>query len=355
MEGAGAAAEAAAVTDAPAYHPDSLLVQWHLTDRCNLRCRHCYGDATVSDLKSSELTSILTQIRTLITVLRRRKGGRRFPAHINVTGGEPFLRDDFFPLLESFHALRDEFSFAILSNGSLINPPVAGELQRLRPGFVQLSLDGEEKTHDAIRGTGDFARVLQGVTTLSRAKIPVLLSFTAQRSNYQEFGAVAELGRHLGVKRVWADRFLPLGGAEQERDQVLTPEETREFFENIRDARCKGGKNSRTEIAMHRALQFLVGGGRPYRCQAGSALITILASGDLCPCRRLPLSAGNLLTSNLVTLYDASPLFQQLRNPATLQGCVGCLYERVCGGGLNCLGYALTGELRQRDPGCWLK
>lgn len=337
------------------YLPASLLVQWHITGRCNLHCRHCYGEARPPDLDAKSLFAILAQIRALIAELRLRAGHRRIPVHLTVTGGEPLLHRSFFPLLEEFHARRNEFSFAILSNGTFIDAEAAHTLRRLGAGFVQLSVEGGESCHDAIRGAGDFARVVQAATTLRRAEVPVLFSFTAQRSNFREFGTVAALGRQLGVKRVWADRFIPLGGAQEAQDAVLSPAETREFFEIVYRARQEGGEKNRTEISLHRALQFLVGGGRPYRCQAGKGLLTILADGEVVPCRRLPLPVGNLLATPLQQLYAASPLLEQLRAPSPVPGCAGCLYEEACAGGLRCLAQAQAGDLAQRDPGCWLR
>lgn len=67
----------------------------------------------------------------------------------------------------------------------------------------------------------------------------------------------------------------------------------------------------RTEIAMHRALQFLVSRGTPYHCTAGDTLITVQPDGDLYPCRRI---VGNVLETPLCELYHRSDLFCSLRD-----------------------------------------
>ena len=338
-----------------AFIPEKLLIQWHITEECNLACQHCYQETQTAGVGSDGLDIILARIRDLIADLCRKAGGRKIPAHITVTGGEPFLRDDFFTLLEQFHALRNEFSFAILSNGSLIDTQLARQLSKLKPGFVQLSLDGKKATHDRIRCDGDFDRVMRAATCLKKAGIPLLIAFTAQRDNFREFADVAATGRTLGARRVWADRFIPLGGSKEERDRVLLPSETREFFEIMQKSRKGGGIFNTTEIAMHRALQFLIGGGKPYRCQAGGGLITILANGDLCPCRRMPIPVGNLLLNSLATLYQENRLFRKLRDKNTIShSCRECFYAQVCNGGLRCLGHSMHGELYHTDPGCWL-
>jgi radical SAM protein with 4Fe4S-binding SPASM domain len=108
-----------------------------------------------------------------------------------------------------------------------------------------------------------------------------------------------------------------------------------------------------TEIALHRALQFL-GGGPAYHCTAGDTLITVMPDGTLYPCRRMPINAGNLHQTPLEILYDG-PLFRQLRDPAVVaSGCEKCTYEKLCRGGLRCLSHAVEGSLSIADPGCWL-
>jgi radical SAM protein with 4Fe4S-binding SPASM domain len=138
-------------------------------------------------------------------------------------------------------------------------------------------------------------------------------------------------------------------------EQVLTPAETREFFEIMRKARSRARWSfGRTEIAMHRALQFLVAGGKPYHCTAGDTLITVQPNGDLYPSRRMPIRVGNLMETPLVELYYESDLFRALRDRDCISdGCQGCSYSKLCRGGLKCLSYAVAGDPLKADPGCW--
>jgi len=110
----------------------------------------------------------------------------------------------------------------------------------------------------------------------------------------------------------------------------------------------------KTEISLHRALQFLVNGGRPYHCTAGDSLITVLPGGDLLPCRRMPVAVGNLRENSLVQLYYGSELFQALRDRTRISaGCEHCFYARLCRGGLKCLSHAINRDPFTADPGCW--
>jgi len=333
-----------------------LLLQWHITERCNLRCAHCYQEGySGAELPFSGIVNILCQY---LDFLKSWKGGARRFGHITVSGGEPFVREDFFEILELFRSHKKEFSFSILTNGSLINREVAGRLSFLGPRFVQLSLEGTESTHDALRGKGSYAKALEAIRHLKKEGLRVLISFTAHRANYREYGAVAAIGRSLRVDRVWADRLIPCGAGAHMRSEALTPDETRDFMEIMKRScrRSIFAPFNRTEVSMQRALQFLFSGERPYRCAAGDSLITVQSNGDLVPCRRMPIAAGNLREAALADLYNHGEIFKRLRDRSRVpDGCESCLYSGLCGGGLKCLSYAVTGSPFKADPGCWIR
>lgn len=338
------------------YVPRGLLLQWHITERCNLRCAHCYQSTySGQELLFQNLLKIVRQFKDLLDFWRYRVSQHPVRGHITVTGGEPFVRKDFMDLLEIFAANRKHFSFAILTNGSFIDAIMARRLRKLGPAFVQVSIEGTQATHDTIRGNGNFERTVLALKHLVKQRIRTLISFTAHRTNFREFAEVAQLGRKLRVSRVWADRLIPFGIGSVLQDQMLTPDETHEFFEIMLRARNEVKRHlfSRTEISMHRALQFLVGGGRPYHCTAGDSLVTVQPNGDLYPCRRMPICVGNLMNTPLSELYYNSDLFRSLRDQNRINnGCEECSHSRLCRGGLKCLTYAITGDPFKADPGC---
>lgn len=342
----------------PAPPARCLLLQWHITDRCNLRCTHCYQENHEGeDPSHAALREILAQYEELLAFQRSQIPRRRIGGCVTITGGEPFLHLDCWDLLETLAANRPRYRFAILTNGTRIDAAAARRLRQLRPAFVQVSIEGTEATHDAIRGRGNFRRTAEAARHLVKNRIRTLISFSAHQGNYREFPEVARLGRRLGVARVWADRVLPYGAGKNLEDRLLTPEQTREFFELMYAERLASRRRwfCHTEIAMHRALQFLATGAKPYRCTAGDALITVLPNGDLLPCRRMPIRVGNLFETPLRTLYYESDLFRELRDRNRVSaGCEGCPHATSCQGGLRCLSYALTGDPFAADPGCTL-
>ncbi len=349
------------IPDEAAYRPPSILLQWHITERCNLRCAHCYQESySRPDPSLEALLGILHQFTDMLQSWNRgcspgREGDRArrvVPGQITLTGGEPLLHADFFPLLEAISRLRPSIHFSVLTNGSVIDQGTAARLRSLRPAFVQISLEGTEGRHDEIRGPGSYGAALAGIDNLVKAGIRTLISFTAHKANFRDFPEVAKIGQKLGVTRVWADRLIP-NGSGSDLD-LLTPSETAEFLRIMQETASRGKRaGSGTEIAMHRALQFLAAGGHPYSCQAGNSLITIMPDGELLPCRRMPVRVGNVLEEPLSVLYQKGKLFQKLRDEKRIsRGCADCIFAALCRGGLRCLAYAVKGDAFAADPGC---
>ncbi len=155
----------------------------------------------------------------------------------------------------------------MLSNGSLIDTTAASWLAGLKPDFVQLSLEGSEAAHDAIRGKRDYQRVVQALRCLNSADVPTMVSFTAHGNNYREFPAVVQAAQECG-----AMRFGLIAGSAGETaavNGVLSAGETRDFFAIMDMMRrsANDGIFPKTEVAMHRALQFLVAGEDPIRAR----------------------------------------------------------------------------------------
>lgn len=258
-------------------------------------------------------------------------------------------------LLSRIHSAYPYLHKALLTNGSLIDSAIAEWLAGFNFDFIQLSLEGREATHDALRGAGDHQRVIRALHCLKKANVKTMLSFTAHRHNYREFPVVSDIAKQCGVQRIWSDRCLPLGASSRD-DAVLSPIETEEFFRIMQGAAqsMQSWMRKRSEVAMHRALQFLVAGGRPYSCQAGRSLLAVMPDGDVYPCRRMPIRIGNLFEDQIDSIYEESPLLRRLRADSGIpEGCQGCFYAKACRGGLKCLSYSLTGDPFQKDPGCW--
>ncbi len=338
------------------YTPKQFHLQWHITQRCNLRCTHCYQENYKNtDLPFKDLVKIVDQFKEALKSFSQ-KNGQTIKGHITVTGGEPFIRKDFFDLLALFAKNNAYFTFSILTNGTLINEETAEKIKLYGPTYVQVSVEGKKETHDLIRGNGSYEKTTSAIKYLLAQKIPTVVSFTAHKKNFQEFKDVVDLSKKLGVNRVWSDRIIPCGSGEAMKELQLSAEETKIFFELMKQEKIQtNDRFCKTEVAMHRALQFLCG-GKPYVCQAGKSLITIDTNADMYPCRRMPIKVGNVLESDIISIYNNSELFKKLQNPNQCESkCISCTHFNKCQGGLKCLSYATTGNPFIKDPGCWIK
>jgi len=330
--------------------PTKFTFQWHINETCNRRCTHCYQTA-YSDT-GFDINGLLHVLNKLVAFLNGfEQNGKTPKAHINFTGGEPFLHTDFLSLLKEVKASR-RFSFGILSNGYLLPQKELKKLYELGPKFIQISLEGSKETNDLIRGTGSYDEVSRALKTYQKAGIPTLLSFTANANNYKELKPVSEAARKYGVFKVWTDRYLP---SDHSDPLALNKEQKQDYFSRIRkeQIRQKYRPFSKTRIASNRALQFLMSGGKPYKCTAGTQLFTIMHNGIVYPCRRLPIELGNILTDDLREIYDNHPVIKELHNPELLDtDCKVCAYSTACAGGLRCLSYAKFGNFSLQDPDC---
>lgn len=324
-----------------------FVLQWHLSENCNLKCLHCYQENHKPvQLKYEQLLDIYNQYKELLKKLKMK-------GHINITGGEPLCNPHLFKILELIKQDADNISFSLLTNGTLINEEIAKKIKSYNPYYVQVSLEGGKKTNDYIRGAGTYKRIAQGIINLRKQDIFTSISFTATKLNYREFPKVVKYARKYKVNNVWSDRYIPLGDSE-DKDLALNFDETREYLNIMNSERNKlmDKKHNITTISMYRALQFQMTNDFAYGCTAGDTLLTVMENGDLVPCRRMPIVVGNLLESNMYDLYKNNKILKELREKKIPDECSDCEHSEMCRGGLKCLTYALYKDLNHKDIGC---
>lgn len=167
--------------------PSLRYLLLHITDRCNLRCRHCFiGECGSTDLP-------LEKIRAVVDEFESMQGLR-----LLVSGGEPLLHRDFWKLNE-YIAERD-LRTVLLSNGTLIDDETA---RRLQAHEVQVSLDGMAAAHDYLRGEGNFERSVKGIQRLTAAGRQVSVATMVHSRNLDDFEELERLVKELGA-REWA-------------------------------------------------------------------------------------------------------------------------------------------------------
>ncbi len=199
----------------PSPIPSLRYLEFQITDRCNLRCRHCYvGDGFHQDLPYEKIPKMLKEFEEI-------QGLR-----LLISGGEPLLHPHFWEMNE---ILRDyAFRSILLSNGILINRGVA---QRLRVHEVQVSLDGIKEGHESIRGEGTFEKALQAIENLQEVNIRVSIATMIHRKNLKEFDRLGSLIQSKNIGEWNVDIPSIAGRMEENRDLWVEPSEAGRFLQ----------------------------------------------------------------------------------------------------------------------------
>ena len=339
---------------------NGFYLQWHITKKCNCRCKHCYQcyEQFSDDMDLKHLIRIFLQYKEFLKYFYENQiSGVKVRPQISITGGEPFLHNDFMDFLKILSTNKDFFFICILTNGTLITKEIAKKLKEYNITQIQVSIEGNEKIHDEIRGNGNFKKAIRGIEYLLDENIKTHISFTAHQINYKSFKDVVDLGKKLGVQCVWTDRVIPINGNKEIIS--LSPEETKEYINTINHLKkLYSNPKDSFSVSNTRALQKIGTEEEdyPYYCHAGLDMFTLMENGDLVACRRMPIIVGNVLKSSFKDIYVNSPIMKNLRDilykPA--QGCEECKLAEKCGGGLKCLSYAVYNNYNIADPGCWL-
>lgn len=345
-------------TERLVFRPRYFILQWHITERCNWHCRHCYQEENYikEELPFDKLLKIFRQYLDLIKYFGT-LGPQR--TRLSLTGGEPLLRKDFFLFLEKIYKYNKYFYLSILSNGSLLIKENAHRLKSLGVRAIQVSLEGMEKNNDAIRGQGAFQKTIRAIEILVESKINVSVSFTLTKQNILDVLPLVKLCEELGVWRIGIRRLVPIGRGSVLKDNMLSPRELRKIYFDIEKKRRElKTKNSNLRFIVRGCEESILSQDveRPLSfCGVidGRALV-ILPSGDVIPCRRLPIKIGNVLEKDLLMLYYGSQKLKHLRNLNNAhQFCKKCFYFGSCLSGAKCISYAYFKKLYLPDPQCW--
>lgn len=329
--------------------PKSFHLQWHITERCNLRCRHCYQDPVLmkDELEICDLVKILEKFIKQIETWQLPKETVR----ISLTGGEPLIRNDFLELLQKCYQNRDKFYYGILTNGTLLDEKKVKELKNLKLNYAQISLEGMEKTNDYLRGRGVFKKAVKAIELLKKENIAVNLSLTVSKANLREIPKIVDFSKKLALP-LGIRRLVPSGRGEMLKKIMLSPKEVRRLWNYIQEVNSIYG--NRVELGCEDGI--LVQDFPEYlsrECSAGYASFTVLPNGDVYSCRRLPIFVGNLLKESFQTIYNSKP-FRGLRNMHNINDvCYLCPFYEKCFGGAKCLAFSYFKDASSPDPQCW--
>lgn len=326
--------------------------QWHITERCNRRCRHCYHSSYESqgELSDDQLLQVADKLTSALNAWERRGA-------IGLTGGEPWLRGKAVShLLDQFASSGVVDRVDLMTNGTLLSDADCTQLAA-KPLLrrVQLSMEGASpRTHDGIRGDGSFGETVDAIRRCKRHGLTVAVMMTLSGENKDEILPLLNLLMDLDVDTFALDRFIPEGQAIDHRDWLLSPEELKRCFKAVYEW---GISHPKPRVLTYRPLFCLIDSESPHigaMCSVGINALTILHDGSVYPCRRLPIVLGNVVTDSLFEIFYESPILWKAREPSNLGGrCSSCEFVPVCRG-CRAMALAVTGDWLGEDPQCWL-
>ena len=345
-----------------AHNSFDFLIQWHLTEKCNLKCAHCYQTGEHrEELSPSEVNQAIQEISDTLDSWHD-SYDVAFSPSINVTGGEPLLRSDIFEILERFHTIG--FDTYLLTNGILVDDKRAEKLRSIGVTGVQVSIEGPEMIHDSIRGKNSFQRSLRGVKHLLNAGLEVTLNVTVSSINAAYLFDTVDIASRLGVNRLGFSRLVPSGKGKSLLHEMLSAAEVRELYKKIFTAKPDNGLEIVTgdpvASQFRNNVQGTDFGNVPLGgCAAGVSGLTIMPDGTVVPCRRLPIPLGNLKEDSLREIWSMSPVLNDLRDKDKYKGkCGSCQNWANCRG-CRAIAYAYAastgkGDHLAPDPQCFI-
>ena len=332
--------------------------QWHITDDCDQRCKHCYifseNNCKALDFMSWE------QIKdTFFNCLDFCKVYDRLP-YFYITGGDPILHPNFWELLNLLK--KHEIGFTILGNPFHLNDDVCRGLKALGCEKYQLSIDGMRETHDWFRKPGSFDITLEKLDCIKSAGIRAVVMTTVSGTNIKEIPDIIDTV--AGRADVFAfARYCPTSG---EKDTNIDPLRYRGLlelcdkkFKEYEAQGCATYFNKKDHLwtlyeyetgafkIPENADKDMIYGG----CNCGNCHLTILPNGDVYACRRVQNSrVGNVFEDRLADLWVCE--MEQYRDYSRFEKCSKCELKAWCRG-CPAVASGRSGDFYAADPQCW--
>ena len=304
-----------------------LIVSWNLTRKCNLKCSHCYINATSKELdgelNTEESKRLIDQIAEVSRPL------------LVLSGGEPLLRNDVYDLIR--YGTEKGLRMGLGSNGGLIDAKSARKLKEAGIKTVSISIDSPiAQQHDEFRGVvGSWTKAVNAIKALRDNDVLVQVNTTLTQQNYNQIDEIMSLAEKIGVENFHLFFLVPTGRGAKMAD--ISPAMYEDMITNTFAKVSKHKLNVRPSCAPQ-FMRIAKDMGLDMRqwirgCIAGTYYCRVYPNGDVTPCPYLPVKLGNVREQSFKQIWFNSPIFKALRNPDSLKGkCGACDYKQLCGG-----------------------
>ena len=333
-------------------------MQWHITDRCDQRCKHCYIYQGKEKEHICELPlDILEKI--LENFIKSCKLMECNPV-LTITGGDPLLYSKVWEFLEIVKS--KDVPFSILGNPFHLNHEVIEKLETFGCTSYQMSLDGLKKTHDYIRKPGSFDATLESLKLFKDSKIRTAIMTTVSKTNIEEIPELVDVVVEHEANNFAFARYCP---SAQDYDLIVSSDEYKSFldkmwgkFEYYKDC------NTRFALKDHLWNLYLYEKGlfkvddidNPDNliidgCHCGISHITTLADGTVYACRRCESPVGRVPEQLIYDIFNSDEM-EEYRRFDDFEHCTNCELKNFCRG-CPAVAKCLTGNFYSKDPQCW--
>jgi radical SAM protein with 4Fe4S-binding SPASM domain len=297
-----------------------------LTYRCNERCIHCYLDhEDHGEMKTDEIKNVLEQLA---------QSGTLF---LTLSGGEIFLRDDLFELLEFARSLH--FDISLKTNALLIDAERARKLRALSVRRIQISIySAEPAVHDAItKVRGSLERTLTAIRFLQAEGLQVKIACPLMKQNLMAYRNVQALAAELGVPYVLDMTITPKMDGNMGLLQLRNP--VQDLLPILQDPTLNPPSSSQDSA---QTAQLTTGSAtssgiesQAYEdipCSAGHNSCYISPYGEVFPCVQMPVATGNLRQQRFEEIWFKSPEMERVRavRESQLPVCSKCSIRQYC-------------------------
>jgi mycofactocin radical SAM maturase len=321
-----------------------ICLTWELTYACNLACVHCLsssGRRDPGELSPAEARSVVDQLAAMQVF------------YVNVGGGEPMLRPDFFDLVD--YAVGHGVGVKFSTNGTRLTGAAARRLAAMDYVDAQVSIDGATAaTNDAVRGPGSWRAARRAMDLLAGSGFGTFkISVVVTRHNVAELDALAEMAGQYGAQ-LRVTRLRPSGrGADVWGDLHPTAEQQRIVYQWLRD---------HPEVLTGDSFFHLSALGEPLEglnlCGAGRVVCLVDPVGDVYACPFVideRFRAGNVRQpGGFRAVWLESERFAELRRPQSAGACASCGSYDACRGGCLAAKFFTGAPLDGPDPECVL-
>jgi radical SAM protein with 4Fe4S-binding SPASM domain len=303
----------AALNHQPAYGA------FELTDRCNLSCRMCFVRQAAGDL--TQVAKELPAYAWLELAHQAVDNGMVF---LLLTGGEVFVRRDFFEIYEPL--TRMGLVLSLFTNGTLITKDIARRLAQAPPSRTEITLYGATAdTCEAVTGRpGSYAACCAGIEALVSHGIPLGLKTTITRQNVGELEAMRQMAHNWGVP--FSASWLLA------RRPDLTPSEVEDCRLSASEgvwleATDRASADEWTEVALR---ETATGSRHNFYCHAGKAAFVINPAGEMNVCLVLNQPAARPLRTGFAEAWKQVLQYVEAA-PAPASECRDCDALAYCG------------------------